>query len=155
LLEAMMASLVLSILVLGICTTFTSAYQQAQSARTAGTAAMLADEITSKPMADPGNGSVALGPGSGMTSRSQFTHVTNYNGYTDSSTAMPLLGGGSLDVTSALTYSRQVAVVVGAKASVDTSSPATDFAIVTVTVTAPDGQVVNISKFVANDPVTR
>ncbi len=154
-----MAAIVLAILVLGVCTTFTSTYQQALSTRAAGTAAMLArqlaDEITSKPLVDPSSGSESLGPGTGMTSRSQYTHVTNYDGYSDSSNSMPLLGGGSLDVTSAQTYNRKVKVVVGAKASVDTASPTTDFAVVTVTVTAPDGQSVAISKFVVNDPVSR
>ena len=90
-----------------------------------------------------------------MTTRGTYTHVTNYSGYSDTSTSMPLLAGGTLDVTASDLYSRSVNVVVGAKPSVDTSSPSTDFAIVTVTVTGPDGQSVAIPKFVAKYAIQR
>ena len=66
---------------------------------------------------------------------------------------MPLLGGGTLDVTGEDNYIRLTKVVVGAQPTIngaaDTVSPATDFAIVTVNVTCPDGQVISIPEFVA------
>jgi len=157
--EGLIASVILAILVLGVCSSLTTAYQQAIIVKNNSTGIMLArqlaDEITSKPLADPSTNSTALGPGSGMTTRSTFTHVTNYYGYSDTSTAMPLLEGGSLDVTSSDTYTRSVNVVVGAKPSIDTASATTSFAIVTVTVTGPDGQSVAIPKFVALYPIQR
>jgi hypothetical protein len=157
--EGLIASIVLAILVLGVCSTLGTSYQQAEIVRNNATGIMLdrqlADEITSKPLADPSTGSTALGPGTGMTTRNTFTHVTNYAQYSDTSTAMPLLEGGSLNVTGADVYSRSVNVVVGAKPSIDTASPATDFAIVTVTATGPDGQSIAIPKFVARYAIQR
>src|SRR5208282_4609201 len=87
--------------------------------------------------------------------RSSFTGVSAYNGYSDNSDALPLLEGGTLDVTGEDNYVRQAAVAVGAKPSIDTASPVTDFAIVTVKVTCPDGQIVSIPEFVANYSIPR
>jgi Tfp pilus assembly protein PilV len=159
LMEGLIASVVLAILVLGVCSTLGTSYQQAVIVKNNAAGIMLgrqlADEITSKPLADPSSGSTTLGPGTGMTTRGTFTHVTNYSGYSDTSTSMPLLAGGTLDVTGSDLYSRSVNVVVGAKPSIDTASPTTDFAIVTVTVTGPDGQRVAIPKFVAKYAIQR
>ena len=159
LMEGLVASIVLAILVLGVCSTLTTSYQQAEIVKNNATGIMLdrqlADEITSKPLADPSTGSTALGPGTGMTTRGTFTHITNYSQYSDTSTVMPMLEGGTLDVTGADVYNRSVTVVVGAKPSIDTASPATDFAIVTVTVTGPDGQSISIPKFVAKYAIQR
>ncbi|MGA3065313.1 MAG: prepilin-type N-terminal cleavage/methylation domain-containing protein [Tepidisphaeraceae bacterium] len=159
LLEALIAAVVLSILVLGVCGVLSQSYEQTQAAQSNSIgvmlAAQLADEIAAKPMADPLSGSTTLGPDPGMTSRSTFTRVTNYNGYTDTSTSLPLLGGGSLDVTGSDAYTRSVDVVVGARPSIDTLSPAANFAIVTVNVTYPDGDSVSIPRFVANYSIQR
>jgi len=157
----LIAAVVLSILVIGVCGVLSESYEQTQAAQSNAVgvtlATQLADEIASKPMADPVTGSTTLGPDAGMiaTERSTFTRVTNYNAYTDTSTALPLLEGGSLDVTGLDAYSRSVAVVVGAKPSIDTLSPTGNFAIVTVKVTYPDGNSVSIPKFVANYSVQR
>jgi len=79
--EGLVASIVLAILVLGVCSTLTTSYQQAEIVKNNATGIMLdrqlADEITSKPLADPSTGSTALGPGTGMTTRGTFTHITN------------------------------------------------------------------------------
>lgn len=159
LMEGLIASVVLAILVLGVCSTLATSYQQAiivkNNAAGIILARQLADEITSKPLADPNTGSTALGPDTGMTTRSTFTRVTNYSGYSDTSTSMPLMAGGTLDVTGSDLYSRSVNVVVGAKPSIDTASPTTDFSIVTVQVTGPDGQTVGIPKFVAKYAIQR
>jgi Tfp pilus assembly protein PilV len=152
---------VLSILVIGVCDVLSQSYSQTQAAQSNATGVMLAvqlaDEIASKPMADPMTGSTSLGPDTGMNpaQRSTFTRATNYSGYTDTSTSLPLLEGGTLDVTSTDTYTRSVAVTVGAKPSIDTLSPTTNFAIVTVTVTYPDGDTVSIPKFVPNISIQR
>jgi Tfp pilus assembly protein PilV len=160
LLEALAASVVLAILVLGVCSMLSSSYEQSDAVQATGNSVMLArqllDEITAKPMQDP---STALGPEPGMTSRSQYQYVTNYNGYADTSQAVPLLKGGSLAVTgSANYYTRAVTVSVGTnKPSIDLN-PAnpSDFATVTVKVTAmPGGQSVSIPVLVANYPIAR
>jgi hypothetical protein len=134
----------------------TSSYQQSDVVRLTGASATLArqlsGEITAKPMQDPNK---PLGPETAMTSRSNYLYVTNYNGYTDQSTALPLLEGGTLDVTGSDSYSRSASVAVGARPSIDSSSPTTNFAIVTVTVTAPNGQTVSIPAFVTNNPIQR
>lgn len=152
LLESMVAAVVLAILVLGVCGALSESYQQSETVQSTGTAVLLAtqlsDEITSKPMGS------TLGPGS-LTSRSQYTTVANYNGYADNSTALPMLDGSSLDVTGSDNYTRSVAVTIGARPSIDTVSPTTDFAIVAVTVTGPDGHSVSIPKFVTNYSITR
>jgi hypothetical protein len=111
-------------------------------------ARQLTDEIVSKPY-DPTD---PLGTGG---NRSTFAGVSAYNGYSDNSNAMPLLEGGTKDVTGEDNYVRQASVVVGAKPSIDTLSPATDFAIATVNVTCPDGQIVSIPEFVANYAIPR
>jgi len=157
--EGLVASIVLAILVLGVCSTLGTSYQQAEIVRNNATGIILgrqlADEITSKPLADPITGSTALGPGTGMTTRNTFTHVTNYAQYADTSTSLPLLEGGTVNVTGADVYNRSVNVVVGAKPSIDIASPTSDFGIVTVTVTGPDGQSIAIPKFVARYAIQR
>jgi len=150
--EGLFAAVILAVLALGILGSLSASYQQSQAVRASSTAVVLArqliDEIVSKPFSP----SEALGSGG---TRSTFTGVSAYNGYSDTSTAMPLLEGGTLDVTSEDNYTRQAAVSVGVKPSIDTASPATDFAIVTVNVTCPDGQVVSIPEFVANYAIPR
>jgi hypothetical protein len=152
----MIASVVLTVLALGVVGAVSASYQQSQSVRATSTGVVLArqlsDEIVSKPF-DPGD---TVGAG-GLTSRSQFTGVSNYNGYSDTSTSIPLLAGGSLDVTGSDTYTRSCTVTVGASAtgtSISASS-STDFAIVAVSVTCPDGQIVSVPEFVAKYAIPR
>jgi Tfp pilus assembly protein PilV len=146
LLEALTASVILAILVLGVFGSLCAAYQQSAAVRADSTgvllARQLADEIVSKPF-DPAIGAAA-------PPRSGFTNVSNYNGYSDSSTSMPLLAGGSLNVTGSDVYNRSVAVTPGVTPSIDGVSPTTDFAIVTVSVTCPNGQVISIPELVAH-----
>jgi type II secretory pathway pseudopilin PulG len=149
LLEGLTASVILAILVLGVFGSLSAAYQQSAAVRASATgillARQLADEIVSKPY-NPLN---SLGAG-GLTSRSLFTDISNYNSYSDSSTSLPLLGGGTLDATGSDSYARNVSVTVGATPSIDAVSPTSDFAIVTISVTCPNGQTVSIPELVAN-----
>lgn len=154
--EALTASVVLVVLVVGVVSSVSASYQQSQSVRATSTAVTLArqlvDEIVSKPF--DGNP-----PGTGSGARSSFTDVSAYNGYSDNSSTLPLLEGGTLDVTGEDNYSRQTAVVVGAQPTIngiaDNVSPATDFAIVNVNVRSPDGQIVSIPEFVAKYPISQ
>jgi len=137
LLEGLLAAVVLAILVLGVCGTLSESYKQSEftaaNAAAVSLARQLADEITWSP----------------------YTQISSYNNYSDKSTLVPLLEGGSLNVTGSDNYTRSV-TVVSATPSID-PSPAvpTDFAIVTVKVTAPNGQIVAIPQFVANYPIQR
>jgi Tfp pilus assembly protein PilV len=152
LLEGLFAAVILAILALGIVGSLSASYQQSQAVRASSTATALArqlvDEIVSKPFSSDdflGNGGA----------RSTFTNVSAYNNYSDTSTTLPLLEGGTLDVTGQDSYARQCTVTVGAKPSIDTASPTTDFAIVTVNVTCPDGQTISVPEFVATYTIPR
>jgi len=146
-----MASVILAILVLGVFGSLCAAYQQSASVCANATAVLLArqlaDEIVSKPFI-PSN---PLGSG-GSQPRSSFTDVSSYNSYWDKSTSMPTLAGGTVALTGPndAYYKREVSVTPGVAPSIDAISPPTDFAIVTVTVTCPNGQTVSIPELVAN-----
>ncbi|MGD0769683.1 MAG: hypothetical protein ABSB42_15980 [Tepidisphaeraceae bacterium] len=148
--EGLTASVVLVILVVGVVGSLSTSYQQSQSVRANSTAVTLARQLVDEIVSKPFDGDAA---GTGAGARSTFTDVSAYNGYSDTSTAMPLLNGGTLDVTGDDNYARQTTVVVGAQPTIngtpDNVSPATDFAIVTVNVTCPDGQIISIPEFVA------
>jgi hypothetical protein len=144
--ESLTASVILAVLVLGVFGSLCAAYQQSASVRADATAVLLArqlaDEIVSKPF--DGTQVNVSGP------RSGFTDVGNYGGYFDFSNAIPPLdpGGAPIDVTGSDVYKRSVSVAVGVTPTNGVSS--TDFAIVTVTVTCPNGQTVSIPELVAN-----
>lgn len=149
LLEGLIASVILAILVLGVAGSLSAAYQQSHVVSTNATAVLLARQLADEIVSKPFSPTDTLGSG-GLASRSLFTDVSNYNNYSDTSTSIPLLAGGSVDVTGSEAYNRSVSVTVGAQPSIDSVSPATDFAIVTVTVTCPNGQIVSIPELVAN-----
>jgi prepilin-type N-terminal cleavage/methylation domain-containing protein len=149
LLEGLTASVILAILVLGVFGSLSAAYQQSEAVRASATGILLARQLADEIVSRPFNPTNTLGAG-GLASRSLFTDVSNYNGYSDASTSMPLLAGGSLDVTGSDAYTRNVSVSVGAAPSIDSVSPTSDFAIVTVSVTCPNGQIVSVPEVVAN-----
>jgi type II secretory pathway pseudopilin PulG len=149
LLEGLMAAVILSILVLGVFGSLCAAYEQSASVRANATGILLARQLADEIISKPFNPTNSLGAG-GLASRSLFTDVSNYNNYSDASTSMPLLAGGTLNVTGSDAYNRSVSVAVGATPSIDAVSPTTDFAIVTVSVTCPNGQIVSIPELVAN-----
>lgn len=152
LLEGLIAAVILAVLALGVVASLSASYQQSQAVRAVSTAVTLARQLTDEIVSKPYNPNDSLGNGG---TRSTFTGVSAYNNYTDNSNALPLLEGGTLDVTGQDNYVRGTTVVVGAKPSIDTASPETDFAIVTVTVSCPNGQVVSVPEFVANYAMTR
>jgi type II secretory pathway pseudopilin PulG len=155
LLEGLVASVILVMLVIGVAAALSASYQQSQSVNTSSAAVTLARQLVDEIAAKPFVPTDALGTGG---TRSTFTNVSAYNAYSDGTGAvnpLPLLEGGTLDVTGSQSYSRSASVTVGAKPSIDTASPTTDFGIVTVTVTAPDGQIVQIPEFVANYSIPR
>ena len=153
LLEGLVASVILVILVIGVAGALSSSYQQGNEVAASSTAVGLARQLMDEIVAKPFSSSDALG--SGIGARSTYTSISAYNGYSDSSNALPLLEGGTLDVTSAENFSRGVTVKVGAQPSIDMTTPASNFGIVTVTVTGPDGEVVSVPEFVAEYSIPR
>jgi prepilin-type N-terminal cleavage/methylation domain-containing protein len=152
LLEGLVASVVLAILVLGVVGSLTTSYAQSQIVRSNGTAVMLVRQLVDEMSAKPYSSSIALSPGAGT--RSSFTSVNNYADYSDTSTSITTLNGGTLDATGADVYTRQVSAAY-ATPSIDTASPPNSFAIVNVTVTGPNGKSVTIPEFFANYTLTR
>jgi prepilin-type N-terminal cleavage/methylation domain-containing protein len=152
LMEGLIASVVLAILALGVIGSVSTAYEQSEYVHDGATAITLARQLMDEIVSKPYSSSNPLGTGG---TRSTFTNVCAYNKYSDASESMPLLSGGTLDVTGSESYARSVSVAEGNKPSIDTLSPATDFATVTVTVTYPNGQTVSIPEIVAKYSIQR
>jgi type II secretory pathway pseudopilin PulG len=159
LIEALLAAVVLAVAVMGACSTLTASYQNISLLRQTATAVSLAreliEEIAARPYVSPIDGSITTGPSPTMTSRSMFAKVGDYAGYTDVSTSLVGLDGTGVSVGAGETYTRSVTVMFGGKPSVDTASPANDFALVTVTVTMPSGRTVSLSRTMANETLAR
>jgi type II secretory pathway pseudopilin PulG len=159
LVEALLAAVVLAVAVLGACSTLSASYQNISSLRQTATAVSLAreliEEIAARPYVSPIDGSTTTGPTASMTNRSLFAKVGDYQGYTDSTSNMIGLDGSTVSVGQGEVYTRGVTITFGAKPSVDTSSPANDFALVTVTVAMPSGQKVSLSRMMANETLVR
>jgi type II secretory pathway pseudopilin PulG len=152
LLEGLIASVVLAILVLGVVGSVSTSYQESQSVRATATSVTLGRQLVDEIVSKPFDSTDALGTGG---TRSTFTNISAYNNYSDTSNALPLLAGGTIDATGADQYTRQTSVVAGAQPSNDAISPTSDFAIVTVNVAGPGGEVISIPEFVARYTVTR
>ena len=146
-----MASVVVAVAVLGIVSVLTSASQQTsvirQNAIAVGLARQLIEEIAARPFGPPASTTA--------TTRGSFQTIGDYNGYTDTSGAITQLDGSSIDVGDGETYTRKVTEQTGAKPASDTLSPDADFVLVTVTVTTPAGQSVQISRTFTNVPIVR
>jgi Tfp pilus assembly protein PilV len=165
--EALLAGVVLAISVAGVSGALSADYQQTLAMQQTATAINLGrelqDEIASKPLANPSSGSTtpATAPAAPSTTqpttinRSTFVAVGDYNGYTDFSSDLYTLGGTSMDATGSQNYCRSVSVTQGGKPTNDTVSATTDFAVVTVTVTPPNGKPVQISRVVTNYKFSR
>lgn len=154
LVESLIAAVVLSIAVIGVCRTLSASDQQTRILDQTTTAVALGrellEEIASKPLFDPNTHTTTPVSTALAIPRSQFTSVGDYNLYSDSGSAMTTLGGSSVDGTDGLTYQRSVTVTLGAKPSGDTTSPASDFAVATVTVTTPSGLQIKLQRVVTN-----
>jgi len=151
LIEAMVASVVVAVAVLGIVSVLTASSQQTsvlrQNAIAVGLARQLLEEIAAKPFGPPASSTAAT--------RGSFQSIGDYNGYTDSSGAITQLDGSVVAVGDGETYTRQVSEQTGAVPAGDTVSPASDFVLVTVSVTTPQGQTLKISRTFCNVPIVR
>jgi Tfp pilus assembly protein PilV len=166
--EALAAAVVLAITMAGICDVLAADTQQSitlqQNNQAVAMGRELLDEIASKPLANPSTGlttpatataSVGSSNQPSTVARANFVAVGDYNGYFDSGEALYSLSGTATDVTGSQNFTRSVTVSLGAKPAADTNSPATDFGLVTVTVTTPSGKSIQLQRVVANYTFSR
>jgi len=151
--EAMVASTVLAIAVVGIAGPLGAASEQAKMLNERGTALTLArelmEEIAAKPLCDGGT-TCHLGPETGETDRSKFDSADDYNLYHDSTTSLNNLSGQSAGFDASSVFTRDVAVQYRTSPS-GTSTTSGDYGLVTVSVTTPHQQVVKISRLLCKE----
>jgi len=159
LVEALIASVILAILALGVAGAVGASYSQTialnQNAIAVSLARELIEEIAAKPLLDPTSGNTTPASTALTAARSTFTGAGNYNLYSDHGASVTSLAGTTLNLTGGQVFTRAVTVQAGAVPTADTQSPSTDFDLVTVTVTAPSGQKFSLSRVVANYTFTR
>jgi type II secretory pathway pseudopilin PulG len=146
--EAMVASTVLAIAVVGIAGPLGAASEQARILNERGTALTLArelmEEIAAKPLCDGGT-TCHLGPESGETDRSKYDSADDYNTYHDTTATLNNLSGQSEGFDPNVIYTRDVTVEYRTSPS-GTSAGSGDYGLVTVSVTTPHNQVVKLSR---------
>jgi hypothetical protein len=151
--EALIASVVLAISVVGVAAALTCSSQQSMAtddaAITTALGKQLLEEIAAKPFPITG---VTTNPGwlSGNHNRATYDDAADYNGYTDS-TPITTLAGTTINPGG--TYSRSVAFVQRINPS-DTPGNG-DFGLITVTVTGPSGATTLFSRIVTNVTAAR
>jgi type II secretory pathway pseudopilin PulG len=153
LVEAMIASVVLAISVVGVVEALDCSSQQSmatdETAMTTGLGRQLLEEVAAKPFPIRG---VTTSPGwlEGNTNRATYDDIFDYNGYTDT-TPITALSGAVIDPGG--TYTRAVSVTQRMNPS-DTPG-AGNFALITIRLTGPSGHTVVFSKLVANVTLSR
>jgi type II secretory pathway pseudopilin PulG len=143
LIEAMIASVILSVAAMGIVSLLLSAAEQQTALRENSTAVLLAkqlmEEITSKP----------FGLATPIVPRASMTTANQYNAYQDTTTAMSTLSGEAISPGDGEVFSRKV-TITNAPTPTGSSAPASDLQLVTVTVTTPSGRSVSLSQWLTN-----
>jgi len=171
--ESLIATVVLSVAVVGISGTLVASSQQAQDVDDStvlnSLASALMEEVASKPFAVPPSGDRAGWSGS---NRDRFTYdnILDFNGYTDTS-PFTSLAGRSVDPNPAYRYTRIVSVLKrttpsdeaassGGKTGKTTTTASAsaitlDFAMTSVRVTSSSGNSVTLNRLVCNTDITR
>jgi Tfp pilus assembly protein PilV len=151
--EALIASVVLAVSILGIASALACSSQQSmatdEAAVTTALGKQLLEEIAAKPFPIPG---VTTNPGwsSGSHDRSTYDDVADYDGYTDSTPITTLSGA---IINPGPTYTRIVSFVQRINPS-DTPGDG-NFGLITVSVTGPLGATTRFSRIVANLTMVR
>jgi Tfp pilus assembly protein PilV len=146
--EALIASVVLAISVVGIAAALACSSQQSlatdETAVTTALGKQLLEEIAAKPFPIAG---VTTNPGwsAGNRDRSTYDDAADYNGYTDT-TPITTLAGATINPGGP--YARSVAFVQRVNPS-DTPGNG-DFGLITVSVTGPSGTTTLFSRIVTN-----
>lgn len=157
--EAMIASTVLAVAVVGISGLLSSSYAQSTGQDARATALLLArqlmEEISAHPVALAGGAPSKPGWNSGENDRRKYDTVDDYNGYTDQSNGLKSLADRSISIGEGKVFTRSVFVTSGVRPSGHTVAPGGDFMVVRVTVSAPDVKPVVITRFFANVGLAR
>jgi len=148
---------VLAVAVVGISWTLAASYQQNAVRGNKSTALALAqqlmEEISSKPMDPPASGD-HIGWAGGCYNRTLYDTIDDYNGYTDASSALKTSDGVTIDAGDGGAYTRKVAVTTNALPSGLTGT-ASDFMLVTITVTMPKQQSLTLSQLFTRTTIYR
>jgi len=151
--EALIASVVLAICVVGVAAALASSSEQSMAtddaAITTALGKQLLEEIAAKPFPIAG---VTTNPGwtDGNANRATYDDAADYNGYADSTPITTLSG---VIINPGSTYKRTVTFVQRINPS-DTPG-AGDFGLITVAVTGPSGATTLFSRLIANVTATR
>ena len=155
--ESLIASVVLAAAVIGISSTVGVSYKQTRVLQTTSSAGALAEqlleEISAKPWNDPDSGT-ATAADRETGGRSQYDNIYDYSGFADVSSGLNTLGGDTVSTGGGELYSRSVKVEVLSSPNGALSSSGS-FARITVTVTAPGGDRVALSKTVCRTNVVK
>ena len=147
--EAMIASIVLAVATIGISSSIGASYQQDQSVQQMSTAIalnrQLMEEISAKPFDDP-NGTSALGPETGESTRSLYDNVDDYNGYSEGLGAL-VDRNGTLYPTNDQQFTRAV-VVASVTQTVTNLGGDIPGLTVTITLTHRSGEVWTFARFI-------
>jgi prepilin-type N-terminal cleavage/methylation domain-containing protein len=153
LIEAMIASTIVAVAVVGVAGLMAASSAQSMYSRETSIAVLLGrqlmEEIASKPLLDPTDGSRTLGPESGETSRTLYDNVDDYNDYFDKSDAIKTASGDWYALGDGQIYQRKVWVEYRATPS-GALDPAGNFAMVTVVVSTPSGQTIRLYRLMTN-----
>jgi hypothetical protein len=155
--EGLAASAVLAIAVVAVAGPLVASTEHARVTRERGGSLVLArqlmEEIASRPLC---NGSpTPLGPEQTENSRSKYDSVDDYHGYRDSTRELKTVGGTAVSAgATAPQYNREVTVQYRT-AQFEPSTDVTDFAVVTVKVTSPQGEAVRVSRLFCKHRMVR
>jgi len=127
LVESTIATVFLSLAVVGISSSISASSQQVRALEETSASVALARQLVEQLSAE------------------SFADLASYNGYTDTSSAITAAGSSTTDVTPGETYTRSVTVTYRATFS-GTPAPSGSFATVEVTVTAPSNRTFKIAK---------
>jgi len=156
--ESLVASVVLAMAVVGVAGTLTATYQSmSSSAGTTEAVAMarqLIEEISAKPFAVPATEVDNPGYLDGATNRASYDTIGDYQGYADTSNTIKKLDGASVAAGSGGVFARSVTITAGVRPTGHTA-PAADFALIAVSVTKPNGEIIKVSQLVTNATIVQ
>lgn len=158
--EALIASVVLSVAVLGVCGLLTAAAGNARRMNDYTGAQLLArslmEEIVAKPFTPP-SGSNNSGCKDGNQTRSTYDNIADYDGYQDTTdpttatTRATTLSGATIDLGDTGTFTRKVAFEYRNSPGGPAVTGGTgNFGLITVTVTSSGGDSVTLYRLVSN-----
>ena len=153
--ESLIASVVLAAAVVGIAGALGASYKQTAVSEDSATALDLGRELMEEVAARPFEVSGANAAGwPTVSDRTRYDTIDDFNGYTDTSNAIAMSSGSSVDAGNGSVFTRAVTVQSGTMPTGMTGNTG-DFATVTVTVTSPSGEAYTLSQLCTRATVVR